>query len=70
MFPYASLPCHKGAKQDTIGVIKGTNAKLPHHRGLLLVYQMENETPLVRHAVEQHGCGYTIKDDESLNERT
>jgi hypothetical protein len=24
-FPYAPLPYHKGAKQDTIGVTKGTN---------------------------------------------
>jgi hypothetical protein len=42
---------YKGAKQNTIGVTKGTNIKLSHHRGLVLTYPMENETPLVPHAV-------------------
>jgi hypothetical protein len=31
---------------------------------------MENETLLVCHIVEWQGCNYTIKDYESLNERT
>jgi len=26
--------------------------------------------PFVCHVIERQGCGYTIKDDESLNERT
>jgi hypothetical protein len=61
---------HEGAKQDAIGVIRGASAKLPHHKGLTLTYPMENETPLVHHVIERHGCDYTIKNDESLNERT
>jgi hypothetical protein len=31
---------------------------------------MENETPLVHHVIEQHGCDYTIENNESLDERT
>jgi hypothetical protein len=53
MFPYALLPCHEGGKRNTIGVIKGTHAKLSHQRGLALTYLMENEMPLVPHVVEQ-----------------
>jgi hypothetical protein len=64
------LPYHEGLKQNTIGVIKGTNAKLPHHRGFALAYPMEDKTPFVHHVVKQHGCSYTIKENESLNERT
>jgi hypothetical protein len=30
---------------------------------------MENEMPLVHHAIEQWGCDYTIKDNKGLNER-
>jgi hypothetical protein len=41
MFPYAPLLYHKGAKQNTIRVTRGTNAKLPHHKGFTLVYPME-----------------------------
>jgi hypothetical protein len=51
MFPYAMLPHHEGAKQDTIGVIKRTNVKLPHHRGLMLSYPMENKMPFAHHAI-------------------
>jgi hypothetical protein len=65
-----SLPRQEGAKQNTIGVIRRTNAKMPHRKGLALVYPLENEMPLVHHIVKQQGCDYTIKDDESLNERT
>jgi hypothetical protein len=36
---------------DTIGVTRGTNAKIPHHKNQVLVYPMENETPLVHHIV-------------------
>jgi hypothetical protein len=53
VFPYALLPRHEGAKQDTIGVIRGVNAKFPHHKGFALIYLMENETPFVHHVVEQ-----------------
>ncbi len=69
-FPYAPLPRHDGAKWNTIGVITKASAKLPHHRGLALVYTMENETPFIHHVVEWQGCDYTIEDDENLNERT
>jgi hypothetical protein len=67
MFPYAPLPHHKGAKQHTIGVIRRASANPPHHRGFMLTYPMENETPFISHIVEWQGCGYTIKDNESLN---
>jgi hypothetical protein len=70
MFLYALLPHHEGAKQNTIGVIKRISAKLPLHRGLALIYSMENETTFVHHIIERQGCGYIMEDDESLNERT
>jgi hypothetical protein len=53
MFPYAMLPHHEGAKQDTIGVTRRTNVKLSHHRGLMLNYPMENEMSLTHHAIKQ-----------------
>jgi hypothetical protein len=43
------LPHHKGAKQNTIGIIKNNKCKLPHHKGLVLAYLIENEMPLVHH---------------------
>jgi hypothetical protein len=64
------LPHHEMAKQDTIGVIRGANVKLPHHRGITLIYPKENEMPLIHHIVKQQGCSYIIKNNESLNERT
>jgi len=70
MFPYAPLPQHKGARRNTVGVIRGASANLPHHRGLTLTYPMEKKTPLVHHIIEWQGCSYIIKDNESLNERT
>jgi hypothetical protein len=68
-FLYALLPCHKGAKWNTIVVTKGASAKLPHHKGLVPTYPIENKTPFIHHAIESYGCNYTIKDDKSLNER-
>jgi hypothetical protein len=53
MFPHALLPHHKGAKQNIIGVIKRVNAKLPHHRGLMSGYPMENEMSLAHHVIKQ-----------------
>jgi hypothetical protein len=44
MFPYAPLPYNEGAKRNTIRVIKGANVRLSHHKGLVLIYPMENET--------------------------
>jgi hypothetical protein len=46
--PNAAL---EGAKQDTIKITKGKNAKLPHHKGLVPTYQIE--MPLVHHVVNQ-----------------
>ncbi len=63
-------PHHEGAKQDNIGVIGRTSAKLPFHRGLALTYSMENEMTFVHHVIEQQGCGYTMEDNERLNDRT
>jgi hypothetical protein len=45
-FLYALLPCHKGAKQNTIKVIKETSAKLPHHKGPVPTYPMEKKCHL------------------------
>jgi hypothetical protein len=70
MFFYAHLPHFEKAKQATIGVIRGANAKLSHHRGLMLAYLVENEMPFVHHAIECQGCGYTFKNDKSFNGRT
>jgi hypothetical protein len=64
--PHYPATHHEGAKQNTIGVIKGINAKL---RGLALTYPMENETPFIHHIIERQGCDYTIENNESLNER-
>jgi hypothetical protein len=63
-------PCHKGAKWNTIGIAKGTNAKLPHYTGFVLTYPMENKMPLVHHVIKWWGCGYIIEDDKGVNERT
>jgi hypothetical protein len=52
VFPYAPLSHHERAKQNTIGVLKGTNAKLPLHRGLALAYPMENKTPFIHHIIK------------------
>ncbi len=70
MFPYALSPRHKGAKQNTIGVIERTSGKLPHCTGPVLTYPMENEMPFIHHVVEQWGCGYTNKEGKGLSERT
>jgi hypothetical protein len=69
-FLYALSPRHKRAKWNTIEVAKGTNAKLPHCMGLVLAYLMEYEMPLVHHTAKWWGCGYPIKDNKGLNERT
>jgi hypothetical protein len=70
VFPYALSPHHKGAKQNTIGVARRTNAKLPHCMGLVLIYPMEDNMPFVHHVIERWGCDYTIENDKSLNEKT
>jgi hypothetical protein len=52
MFPYAMLPYHERAKWYTIGITRGTSAKLPHHWGHVLTYPMENKMPFVHHVVK------------------
>ncbi len=44
MFLYAHLPFLEEAKQNTIEITKETNAKLPHHKGHVLTYSLENKT--------------------------
>jgi hypothetical protein len=63
MFSYAHLPRFAKAKQDTIGVIRGANAKLPYHRGCMIAYLVEND------AMGCRGCGCIFKNDKSLNGR-
>jgi len=43
----------KGQNKDTIRVTRRANAKLAHHRGLVLRYPMENEMSLAHHAIKQ-----------------
>jgi len=50
-FPYALLPYHKGAKQNTIEVIKGANVKLPHHKGHVSAYPMEYKMSFVHYTI-------------------
>jgi len=69
-FPYGLLPHHEEAKRDTIGVVRGASAKLPHCTGPTLIYPMENKMPFIYHAIERWGCGYTDKDNKGLCERT
>jgi hypothetical protein len=45
----------RGGKMNTIGLVGGTNAKLPHCTCRALAYPMENEMPFVHHAVEWWG---------------
>jgi hypothetical protein len=52
-----------------MGVTKRTSAKLPHHKGLALIYPVENKTTFVHHTIERHGCSCIIEDNKSLNER-
>ncbi len=69
MFPYALSPCHEGAKQNTIGVVRGVNAKLPHCMGFALIYPMENEMTPIYHIIEWWGWGCTIEDGKGVNEK-
>jgi hypothetical protein len=63
-------PHHEGAKQNTIGVVGGVSAKLPHYINLVLTYPMENEMPFVHHTIKWWGCGYIDEDDKGMSERT
>jgi hypothetical protein len=47
------IALHKGTNQNTIGVTKITNVKLPHHKNPMTTYQMENEMSIVHHTIEQ-----------------
>jgi hypothetical protein len=52
-FPYALMPHHGWAKQDTIWVIRWVNIKLSHHRGHVPTYPMENKKSFVHHTIKQ-----------------
>jgi hypothetical protein len=70
VFPYAKLPTLEEAKQTNIGVIKGINIKLSHHRGFVPTYLVKNEMSIIHHNVKWHGCDCIIKNDESLYVKT
>jgi hypothetical protein len=70
MFIYFVLLHDEEANRNTIGVVGGASAKLPHCTGLVLTYPMEKKMPFIHHVVERWGCGYTNEDDKSLSERT
>jgi hypothetical protein len=42
----------KGQNETPLGVTRRTSAKLPHHRGVVLTYLMENEMSFVNDLVE------------------
>jgi hypothetical protein len=63
MFPYALLPHHKGAKQNTIGVIRRVIAKLPHHRSFMPSYPMENVATIALGLRSRQG-GWKVVDQE------
>jgi hypothetical protein len=52
LFAYAQWPPLEKAKQDTTGVTKGANVKLPHHKGHVPTYQVKNEMPRVHHIIK------------------
>jgi hypothetical protein len=58
------------AKQDTIKVTKGINAKLPHHMGLVQTYQIERKMPLVHHVVNHQECNYIVENNNNQDGRT
>jgi len=70
MFPYGLSPCHEQAKRNTIGVVGGASAKLPHCMCLALTYPMKNKMPLVHHIVKRWGCSYIDEDNKHLSEKT
>jgi len=43
----------EGAKQDTIGVTWGTNAKMLYHKGFVLIYLVKNEMPFAHHIIKR-----------------
>jgi hypothetical protein len=46
-------PATRGQNKNTIGVTKQRNAKQPHHKGIVLVYPMENQIPIIHDVEEQ-----------------
>jgi hypothetical protein len=65
-FPYALSPQHEKAKQNTIGVVRGVNAKLPHCTGHALVYSMENKMSHVYHSIKMVGIWLYIRTWQKL----
>jgi hypothetical protein len=43
---------HEKAKQNTIGVTRKANAKLPHCTSQVQDYPMKNKMPLVHHTIK------------------
>jgi len=70
LFPYVMSPHRKRVERDTIGLIRGASANLPHCTSFALTYPMENKMPFVHYIIEWWGCSCTIEADTCLNERT
>jgi hypothetical protein len=60
----------KGANQYTIEITIGTNVKVSHHRGHVLIYLVKNKMPFIHHIIKWWGCNYTVEDEESQDGRT
>jgi hypothetical protein len=61
MFPFALLPYYERVKWHTIGVTRGASAKLPHHKGHVPTYPMENKMPFVHHIIKWQGYDCIMK---------
>jgi hypothetical protein len=52
-FPTPCCFATRGQSKNTIGVTRRTNVNQPHHKGLVLVYSMENQMPFLPHTKKQ-----------------
>jgi hypothetical protein len=52
MFASAWLPFPEKAKQNTIEITKETNVNLPHHKGHVLTYPLENKMSFVHYIIK------------------
>jgi hypothetical protein len=52
MFPCTLFHHHEGAKENTIGVTRKINAKLPYCKGHGLTYPMKNEISFGHNVIE------------------
>ncbi len=64
----SSGPPFEGAKQNTVEVIEGTNAKLPHPRGLVRTYQMKNEMSFVHNVIKHRDVVVQLKTTKTKKE--